>query len=205
MELDEPIMDQRSKDFNVTNEGGVEGTIRYLKNINGLWFLQQLRKVWNERGLNLSFPDIIAAVKNSDSDYAVDAKDDRFMAPLDMEKEIIAYCKATYNVELSDIGDIAKAAYNGLGILYKEILEQFEAITNKNVHTIRMVGGGIQDQYLCQKVADITGKKVVAGPVEASCIGNMLMQMKALGDITSLEAGRTIVKASFDQKIYTQQ
>ena len=205
MELDEPIMDQRSKDFNVTNEGGVEGTIRYLKNINGLWFLQQLRKVWNERGLNLSFPDIIAAVKKSDSDYAVDAKDERFMAPLDMEKEIIAYCKETYGKELSDIGDIAKAAYNGLGVLYKEILEQFEAITNKNIHTIRMVGGGIQDQYLCQKVADITGKKVVAGPVEASCIGNMLMQMKALGDITSLEAGRTIVKASFDQKTYMQQ
>jgi len=205
MELSDPIMDERSKDFNVTNEGGVEGTIRYLKNINGLWFLQQLRKVWNDRGLNVSFPDIIAAVKNSNSDYAVDAKDDRFMAPLDMEKEIIAYCKETYDVTLTEIGDIAKAAYNGLGSLYKEILEQFEQITGKNIDTIRMVGGGIQDQYLCQKVADITGKKVVAGPIEASCIGNMLMQMKALGDIASLAEGRNIVKGSFEQKEYRQQ
>ncbi len=204
MELKEPILDEKSKDFNITNEGGVEGTIRYLKNINGLWFLQQLRKVWNERGLNVSFPDIIAAVKNSKSDYAVDAKDDRFLAPLDMEKEIIAYCKETYGVTLSEIGDIAKAAYNGLGILYKEILEAFEEMTGKNINVIRMVGGGIQDQYLCQKVADITGKKVVAGPIEASCIGNMLMQMKALGDIKSLEEGRKIVKDSFEQKEYRQ-
>ncbi|WP_070001021.1 rhamnulokinase [Cellulosilyticum sp. I15G10I2] len=204
MELREPILNAKSKEFNITNEGGVEGTIRYLKNINGLWFLQQLRKVWNERGLNLSFPDIIAAVKNSNSEYAVDAKDERFMAPLDMEKEIIAYCKETYGVTLSEVGDIAKAAYNGLGILYKEVLEAFEELTGKNINVIRMVGGGIQDQYLCQKVADITGKKVVAGPIEASCIGNMLMQMKALGDISSLEEGRKIVKDSFEQKEYRQ-
>ncbi|MDF2613178.1 MAG: Carbohydrate kinase [Clostridia bacterium] len=204
MELSDPIMNEISKDFNITNEGGVEGTIRYLKNINGLWFLQQLRKVWNERGLNLSFPDIIAAVKNSDSEYAVDAKDDRFMAPLDMEKEIIAYCNETYGVTLTEVGDIAKAAYNGLGNLYKEVLEAFEKLTGKDISIIRMVGGGIQDQYLCQKVADITGKKVVAGPIEASCIGNMLMQMKALGDIESLAEGRNIVKVSFDQKVYMQ-
>ncbi len=205
MELSDPILHQQSKDFNITNEGGVEDTIRYLKNINGLWFLQQLRKVWNERGLNLSFPDIIEAVKKSDSEYAVDAKDDRFLAPLDMEKEIIAYCKETYGIELSEVGDIAKAAYNGLGKLYKEILEAFEELSGKEIHTIRMVGGGIQDKYLCQKVADITGKLVVAGPTEASCIGNMLMQMKALGDIESLSEGRDIVKASFDQKEYTRQ
>lgn len=205
MELDNPILDQKSKEVNITNEGGVEGTIRYLKNINGLWFLQQLRKVWNERGLNLSFPDIIAAVKNSNSEYAVDAKDERFMAPLDMEKEIIAYIKETYGVTLSEVGDIAKAAYNGLGNLYKEIMEQFEELTGKNINIIRMVGGGIQDQYLCQKVADITAKKVVAGPVEASCIGNMLMQMKAMGDIKTLQEGRNIVKASFEQKEYNKQ
>lgn len=204
MELSEPILTQQSKDFNITNEGGVEGTIRYLKNINGLWFLQQLRKAWNERGLNLSFPDIIEAVKKSNSEYAVDAKDDRFMAPLDMEKEIIAYCKETYGVTLTEVGDIAKAAYNGLGNLYKEISENFQVLSGKPINVIRMVGGGIQDQYLCQKVADITGKRVIAGPVEASCIGNMLMQMKALGDIKTLEEGRNIVKASFEQKEYTR-
>lgn len=204
MELKEPIMNEASKAFNVTNEGGVEGTIRYLKNINGLWFLQQLRKVWNERGLNLSFPDIIAAVKKSDIHYALDAQDDRFLAPLDMEKEIIAYCKETFDIELKEIGDIAKVAYNGLGEHYKAVLEQFEKVTGKAVDVIRMVGGGIQDQYLCQKVADITGKKVIAGPIEASCIGNILMQMKAVGDITSLEEGRNIVKKSFEQKVYSK-
>lgn len=202
MELKKPIISETSKAYNITNEGGVEGTIRYLKNINGLWFLQQLRKVWNERGLNLSFPDIIEAVKTSQSDYVVDVKADRFLAPLDMEKEIIAYCKETYDVELKEIGDIAKAAYNGLGIHYKEVLEQFEVVTGKIVETIRMVGGGIQDQYLCQKVADMTGKRVIAGPIEASCIGNILMQMKAIGDIHSLKEGRNIVKVSFEQKIY---
>ncbi|PHV72125.1 rhamnulokinase [Sporanaerobium hydrogeniformans] len=203
MELQEPILSENSKDFNITNEGGVEGTIRYLKNINGLWFLQQLRKVWNERGLNLSFPDIIAEVQKSNCDFAVDATADRFMAPLNMEKEIIAYCKETYGVTLETVGDIAKAAYNGLAIHYKEVLEMFENITGKSIETVRMVGGGIQDQYLCQRVADSTGKQVVAGPIEASCIGNMLMQMKAVGTIKSLNEGRQIVRESFEQKHYS--
>lgn len=205
MELNDPILGGKAKELNITNEGGVEGTIRFLKNINGLWFLQQLRRVWNERGLNLSFPDIIEAVKKSESTLSIDAKDERFLAPLDMEKEIIAYCKEHYGIELKEIGDIAKAAYEGLGNLYKEISMQYEELTGKTIETIRMVGGGIQDQYLCQKVADITGKKVVAGPIEASCIGNMLMQMKALGDIKTLSEGREIVKASFEQKIYLKK
>ncbi len=205
MELSEPILDEKSKTFNITNEGGVEGTIRYLKNINGLWFLQQLRKVWNERGLKLSFPDIIAAVKESSCEWAVDAKLDRFMAPLNMEKEIIAYCEEVYGVTLETVGDIAKAAYNGLAIYYKEVLEEFEKITGKTITTIRMVGGGIQDHYLCQRVADSTDRKVIAGPIEASCIGNILMQMKALGDIESLSEGRAIVRKSFEQELYTNK
>lgn len=204
MELKDPILTEVSKEFNITNEGGVEGTIRYLKNINGLWFLQQLRKVWNERGLDLSFPDIIAAVEESATEIAVDAKDDRFMAPMNMEKEIIAYCEEVYGTTLSEVGDIAKAAYNGLGKLYKEIIEDFEKLSGKAIEIIRMVGGGIQDQYLCQKVADVTGKKVIAGPIEASCIGNMLMQMKAIGDISSLQEGREIIKKSFEQKEYVR-
>lgn len=202
MEMNRPILTEESKIINVTNEGGVEDTIRYLKNINGLWFLQQLRKVWNERGLNLTFPDIIEAVKKSETQYAVDAKLDRFMAPLNMEKEIIAYCQETYDVTLTEVGDIAKAAYNGLGHLYGEILQELEGLSSQEINIIRMVGGGIKDEYLCQKVADMTGKKVVAGPIESSCIGNLLMQMKAMGDIQTLQEGREIVKNSFEMKYY---
>lgn len=205
MELDAPYINAQAKKYNFTNEGGVEDTIRFLKNINGLWFLQQLRKEWNGQGIPLNFPDIIEAAKRSTIDYAVDASDQRFMAPFSMVEEIINYCEEVYGVRLSEIGDIAKAAYNGLGHLYKQVINELEEVTGKKITTIRMVGGGIQDEYLCQKVADVTEKEVIAGPVEASCIGNILMQMKAVGEISTLQEGRQWIERSFEQRIYRKE
>lgn len=202
MELDAPCITPSSLDFNITNEGGVENTIRFLKNINGLWFLQQLRKGWNEQGKNLGFPDIIEEVIKTAHDYAVDAADPRFMAPISMEQEIIAYCKETYGVELSTIGEIARAAYNGLAILYKKTIDAFEKITGYNINTVRMVGGGIQDEFLCQHVANTVNKQILAGPIEASALGNIIMQMKAVGEVESLAKGREIITSSFEQKVY---
>jgi rhamnulokinase len=202
MELDSPCITEATRTYNFTNEGGVEGTIRFLKNINGLWFLQQLRKNWQDKGMNLSFPQIIEEVKQSQADYAVDAADNRFMAPFSMLEEIVAYCKETYGVTLTSVGDIAKAAYNGLGNLYQKVIMELEEVTGKNIEVIHMVGGGIQDTYLCQKVADVTQKKVIAGPIEASCIGNVLMQLKAVGEIESLAEGRALVAQSFEQHVY---
>jgi len=205
MELKSPSINAKSLGFNITNEGGVEDKIRFLKNINGLWFLQQLRKGWNEQGHNLGFPDIIQQVMEIDHNYGVDAADPRFLAPISMEQEIIDYCKETYDVELSSIGEIARAAYNGLAAQYKETMDAFAEITGENIKRLRMVGGGIQDQFLCQHVANTVNMQVLAGPIEASALGNIVMQMKAVGEVENLEEARKMIAGSFEQKEYRPQ
>ncbi|MGL5676359.1 MAG: rhamnulokinase [Cellulosilyticaceae bacterium] len=198
MELNAPCLKEEARKFDLTNEGGVEGTTRLLKNINGLWFLQQLKKGWNEEGMQIDFPDIVQAVKGCDHEYAIDAADERFLAPKHMQQEIVACCEEKYGIVLEGVGAIAKAAYNGLGQLYKETIESLEALSGKEIDTICMIGGGVKDTCLCEKVAEVTGKQVVAGPIEASSIGNVLMQMKGVGAIQTLEEGRELVKTSFE-------
>lgn len=205
MELDAPCINDESLAFNITNEGGVENKIRFLKNINGLWFLQELRRGWNVQGKSLGFGDIIEEVEKTNHDYALDVTDPRFMAPRSMEREIINYCKERYGVELKGIGEVARAAYNGLALLYKETVDSFEAVTGKEINTIRMVGGGIQDQFLCKHVANTVEKQVLAGPIEASTLGNIAIQMKAIGEVENIEQVRAMIADSFGQKEYLPQ
>lgn len=202
MERSVPCLTPAAKSYGLTNEGGAGGTIRLLKNINGLWFLQQLKKAWCDEGLNITFMDIIEAVEKNEHTYAINTADERFLAPINMKNEIIAYCQETYGVTLSTVGEIAKAAYNGLCKLYKETIDTLEVLSGETISTIRMVGGGIQDHYLCRKVAEVTRKKVIAGPIEASALGNIVMQMQATGDINSIEEGRLLIAKSFDQITY---
>lgn len=202
MLLDEPILTEQSRSFDMTNEGGAEDKICYLKNLNGLWFLQQLRKAFKERGLSLSFGEMSHLARASTTTLAISVSEARFMAPLDMEKEIISYCKEIYNVTLVEVCDIIQTVYNGLLNEYKIAIKQFEEVTKKGISTIYMVGGGIQDTYLCEQVAKTTQKRVIAGPIEASSIGNILVQMKALGEVESLEKGHQLVRNSFEQMYY---
>ncbi|MGL4344199.1 MAG: FGGY-family carbohydrate kinase, partial [Cellulosilyticaceae bacterium] len=202
MEVSQPNTTQAAKGYGLTNEGGIDGKVRLLKNINGLWFLQQLRKCWNEQGLGLGFPDIIQEVRSTTHEYAIDAADERFMAPKNMIVEVVTHIEEKYGVTLQTVGEIAKAAYNGLGILYGITVNQFEELTSTQVEAIRMIGGGIQDQYLCETVAKVTGKKVITGPIEASAIGNILVQLRAVGEVDSLAQMRKLVTNSFEMKIY---
>lgn len=203
MELDEPILSKESFEYNYTNEGGVEGKIRYLKNINGLWVMQNLRRNWCEFEGDVSFPDIIAAAKSANrKDFRINPNDPRFNAPISMMKEVIGYCEDHGQGTPEGLGEIAMAIYNGLTYEYRKTIEDLEKLTGKTISCINMVGGGIQDQLLCELTAKETGKKVVAGPIEGSVLGNILMQLKAIGAITTLEEGRKVVKASFNQKVY---
>lgn len=203
MELDEPILTKESYEYNYTNEGGVEGKIRFLKNINGLWIMQNLRRNWCEFEGEVSFPDIIKAAKEAENkDFIIDPNDARFTAPYNMMKEVIAYCEEHGQGTPKGLGEIAMAIYNGLTGEYATTVKNLEVITGKTVSCINMVGGGIQDQLLCELTAKATGKKVVAGPIEGSVLGNVIMQLKTLGAIGSLEEGRQVIKNSFEQKIY---
>ncbi|MBC8060036.1 MAG: rhamnulokinase [Clostridiaceae bacterium] len=198
-----PIINEASLKQNFTNEGGVEGTIRFLKNINGLWILQQLKKAWCERVEEISFPDIIKAAKAvKNNNFIIDPNNVAFMAPLNIVEEIKNYCAKDGQGTPSDLGEVAISVYNGLTNEFNKVIDNLEEVTGKAVETINLVGGGIQDELLCQLTADVTGKKVITGPLEASVFGNAIMQLKALGEIKSLEEGRAIIKRSIEMKEY---
>ncbi|MCM8710017.1 rhamnulokinase [Clostridium sp. SYSU_GA19001] len=206
IEADEPIINEKSLQYNFTNEGGVENKIRFLKNINGLWIIQNLRKNWSEKVAPVGFPDIIEAAKNAkNKHFIIEPNDSRFTAPLNMAEAIIEYCREKGQGTPEGLGEIAMAVYNGLTQEYKTNVENLEKITGKTIDVINMVGGGIQDEFLCQLTANSTGKKVLAGPIEASVLGNVVMQLMALGEIKSLEEGRRIISNSFEVKEFNSK
>lgn len=205
VESKEPIVNEDSLKDNFTNEGGLEGRIRFLKNINGLWMIQQLKKHWQEHGIDVGYGEIskaAAAVKNDG--FIIDPNDKSFLAPLNMATAVQQYCINNGQGEPREIGEIARAVYNGLAREYKARISNLEEITGRKINVINMVGGGIQDEFLCQHTANITGKTVLAGPIEATALGNILAQLIALGEINDLSQGREIVKNSITQKKYTQ-
>ena len=203
IESENPIINEASLIQNFTNEGGTSGTIRFLKNINGLWILQQLRKAWCERVEEISFPDIVSAAKAvANNSFIIDPNDGAFMAPLNIVEEIKYYCEKNGQGTPSSLGEIAIAVYNGLTNEFNKVIQDLEGVTGNAVGTINLVGGGIQDELLCQLTADVTSKKVITGPLEASVFGNAIMQLKALGVIKSLKEGREIIKRSIELKEY---
>ena len=183
LEVSQAQLGEKARLSGFTNEGSARGKFRLLKNINGLWILQQLKKCLNDKGLKVDFPDIIEEAKKSQHHYAINIADKRFMAPINMEQEIIAACKESYGIGLSSIGEVATAVYNGLGQLYKETVEQFEALIGEDITTIHMVGGGTKDAHLCEVVKRATGKEVQKGTTEASAMGNVLVQLEAMGKL----------------------
>lgn len=202
-EMDKPLINDQTFEYNYTNEGGVDNTILFLKNINGLWIMQQLRKCWNEHYEKVSFPDIIAAAKSAgNKDFRIDISDSVFMAPANMIIAIKKHCEDKGQGMPKDLGEIAMSIYNGLTDEYKTTIEGLEKLTGKAISCINMIGGGIQDEFLCELTAKATGKKVIAGPIEGSVLGNVIMQLKAIGKIQNLQEGRKIIKNSFQQKVY---
>lgn len=180
LEVSKAQLEEKARLSGFTNEGSAKGKVRLLKNINGLWILQQLKKCLNDKGLKVDFPDIIEEARKVNHGYAIDIADERFMAPINMEQEIIAACKEKYNVQLESIGEVATAVYNGLGKLYQETVHQFEELIGEEISTIRMVGGGTKDAHLCEVVKQATHKVVIKGTTEASAMGNVLVQKNTL-------------------------
>lgn len=180
LEVSKAQLEEKARLSGFTNEGSAKGKVRLLKNINGLWILQQLKKCLNDKGLKVDFPDIIEEARKVNHEYAIDIADECFMAPINMEQEIIAACKEKYNVQLESIGEVATAVYNGLGKLYQETVQQFEELIGEEISTIRMVGGGTKDAHLCEVVKQATHKAVIKGTTEASAMGNVLVQKNTL-------------------------
>ncbi len=199
-ELNEPIINLDSMKKNFTNEGGAEGKITYLKNITGLWIIQQLKNKWEGA---ITFPDIIeAARREMHKNFIINPNAEEFTFPNNMAEAIADYCVKKGQGRPKTLGEHAISVYNGLVNEYRLACLDLEHLTNSKISTINMVGGGILDEFLCEMTAHATGKTVVVGPVEASVLGNIIMQLKALGEVKDLNQGREIVKNSFDVKTY---
>lgn len=203
VELDSPIINRETMNYNFTNEGGVNNKIRLLKNINGLWLLQQLKKNWCEFNEKIDFPDIInEARKYEDCTFKVDTNDSTFMNTKNMIHSIKDYCVKEGQGEPKELGEIAMAVYNGLTSEYSETIKELENVLGAEIEAINVVGGGIKDKFLCELTAKRTRKKVIAGPVEAAVLGNVMLQAISLNKIKSIKEGRELIFKSFKCEIY---
>ncbi len=201
-ELPEPVINSEALGANFTNEVGVCDTIRFLKNLSGLWVIQELRRVWAEQGHEYTWDEMAElALLSEPFRVFVDPGDESFLAPGDMPARIKAYCRHTGQEEPESHGQILRAAYEGLALLYADTYDDLEKITGRTLTALRIVGGGCCNKTLNQFAADATGRQVVTGPIEATAIGNIVMQMLAMGDIQSLEAGREVIRNSFVEEM----
>ena len=206
IEVTEPIITDQVLHLNFTNEGGIENTFRFLKNIMGLWLVQECRRTWAQAGDDMSY-DQIAQMAASATPLAalIDPDDTSFLPAGDMPSRIVDYCKRSGQTIPSDKGQIIRCTLESLTLKYRWVLEKLETVWGKPINVLHIVGGGTQNKMLCQFTADATGTPVVAGPIEATAIGNIMVQAVAGGAINSISDAREIVRRSFEVAIYEPQ
>ncbi|PRR72020.1 Rhamnulokinase [Moorella stamsii] len=203
VEVREPVINEQTLSLNFTNEGGVGGTFRLLKNVTGLWLVQECRRTWERRGEELSYGELTALAREASPLTAViDPDHPAFLNPEDMPAAIQTYCRETGQPVPQTKGEIVRCALESLALKYRWVLEKLEGILGKELPVIHMVGGGTRNELLCRFTASATGRPVVAGPVEATAAGNLLVQAMAMGEVGSLNEARKIVRRSFALKTY---
>ncbi len=201
VELDHPIIDQRSLELNFTNELGAGGTVRFLKNIAGLWLLQECRRAWIQEGNEYSYEELArlaAAAGPSKARLDVDA----FLHPGQMPVKIAAWCRAHQEPVPESMGEICRAILEGLAGRYMQVLNSLEGVLGRRIEVIHIVGGGSRHRFLNELVAKATNRKVIAGPAEATAIGNVLVQAIASGELQDLRQGREVVRRSFELQTF---
>ena len=197
VETDHPILTDSVRDANFTNEGTIQGGFRPLKNIMGLWLIQECRRDWQKQGKNYSWNEIvIEAEKAEPLRSIVDADYGEFFAGGDMVKKIQDFCRKTNQPVPETVGQIARCIYESLALKYRWALERLEQIKGERIGQLNIVGGGIQNKLLNQMAADTIDRPVVTGPIEGAAIGNLLAQAMALGEIRSMDELRDVVRAS---------
>ena len=197
IETREPIITEESFAMNFTNEGGVEGTTRFLKNITGMWLLEQCRAVWKAAGKDYSYPQIVEMTAQAEPFAAlIDPDDPRFAAPTDMVAAIRAYCRDTHQPEPADDAAVMRCIFDSLALKYREVFDKLRRLAPFPLRTLHVIGGGAQNELLNRMTASAVGVPVVAGPSEATAIGNIMVQAKALGLASTLQEMRRMTAAS---------
>jgi rhamnulokinase len=199
IESHEPIINADSLKYNLTNEGGVCESIRFLKNIMGMWLLQECRRQWAKAGRNYSYDELTNLAGEAPALKAfVYVGDDRFLAPGNMVERIQAFCSETTQIAPQTDAEVVRCILESLALEYRWSTEKLRELSGKALSVIHIIGGGSRNRLLNQFTADATGCQVIAGPVEATAIGNVLMQAIGLRHLASLDEGRALVRRSFD-------
>jgi rhamnulokinase len=196
MELERPLMNGASLGANFTNEVGVGGSIRFLKNIPGLWLLQECRRAWAREGKEYSYDELIAMARETEPSSAV-LELEAFQAAGQSAERVMEYCRATGQPVPGTPGAVCRVILHSLAVRYHEVLGVLEELTGQTVDVIHIVGGGSRNRLLNQLTADVTGRRVVAGPSEARAAGNALVQALGAGQLGSLDELRQVVRESF--------
>jgi rhamnulokinase len=205
-ELPAPAINAQTLELNMTNEGGVGGTIRFLKNIIGLWIVQECRRTWQAAGEALSYDDITRLAAEAEPFRAlIDPDWADFLKPGDMPARIAEFCRRTHQPVPESKGQFIRCALESLALKYRKTLESLEGVLGHRLDPLHIVGGGTKNRLLNQFAANAVARPVITGPVEATAIGNLLVQAVALGELSSLAEARAVVRASFDVAVYEPQ
>ncbi|MDA2931028.1 FGGY-family carbohydrate kinase, partial [Acidobacteria bacterium AH-259-O06] len=200
-ELPEPIISEQSLAMNLANEGGVANLILLLRNITGLWLLQESRRKWQQKGQGYSWDDLLTLAEETEPFRSlVDPDSEDFLNPEDMPAAIRSYCQRTGQPEPESVGAFIRCCLESLALKYRWVLEALETVSGCHAGTIRIVGGGSQNRLLSQLTADACQRLVVTGPAEATALGNIMVQSIATGHLPDLKAGREAIVASVQQQ-----
>ncbi|HAQ19647.1 MAG TPA: rhamnulokinase [Prolixibacteraceae bacterium] len=199
IESEHPIISEQTRLLNFTNEGGVDGTTRFLKNIMGLWLIQEVQRIWEEEGFIYTWPEMVELARKSEPfKFLVNPDDSMFLNPRNMVQAIRDFCYQTAQGTPCNHGETIRCIYDSLALKYRYTLRQIRNVSDQPIEIIHIIGGGANNHFLNQLTADATGLLVIAGPTEATAIGNIMVQAKALGYVGSLSEIRQIVANSFD-------
>jgi rhamnulokinase len=202
-EVSAPHVDEKALQYNFTNEGGVFGTWRLCKNITGLWLVQECRRAWSRQGEEFSYDELTKLAAESEPFFAViDPDAAAFLHLADMPSQIQKYCIDTNQTVPRTKGQLIRVALEGMALRYRWVLERLEELTGKRLEPIHIIGGGTKNRLLNQFAADALCRTVITGPVEATAIGNILMQAIGLQHLDSLAEARQVVRASFRPEVY---
>jgi rhamnulokinase len=199
VEVQQASLSARTQELNLTNEGGLDGTYRLLKNIMGLWLVQQCKRSFDARGRQYEYGELAQmAAKAPALRSIVNLDDGRFLNPPDMPKAIQDFCRETKQPVPKTEGELVRCAYESLALKYREVLGYLEELTATPIEVIHIVGGGSKSGILNQFTADACQRPVITGPVEATAMGNLLVQVRASGELSSLAEMREVIRRSSD-------
>lgn len=206
LELDRPIISDATYDANLTNEGGYDGTYRLLKNIMGLWLAQQSRSTWQQEGRSYSYDDLVKLAESATAFTAfVEPDDARFFPPGDIPARVRDYCRETGQPVPQDDAHVMRVIYESLAMKYRKVLDDLIDVSGHEVDVMHVIGGGSQNGLLCQMTANAIGRPVIAGPREATALGNSVVQFIAHGELSSVAEARTMLSESVGTVTYEPQ